>query len=78
MMDASFINFKCDYSMDEDDMIDDHVRDVHVVNGVQSLTPVQRIEVDTKIAFTLPSMLEIEVSGPEENIDPLPLYTQRS
>ena len=67
MIDITYTSFKCDLSMDEQEQIDDHVRDVHgVENGINSMKPVQRIEVDTKIAFTLPSILEIEISGPEK------------
>ena len=53
--------------MQEQDEIDDHIRNVHgIVGGVISMKPVQIIEVDTKIAFTLPSLLEIELVGPEK------------
>ena len=57
MMNASFINFKCDFTMDEDDMIDDHVRDVHDVDGIESMKPVQRIEVDTKLEMSSPKRI---------------------
>ena len=52
--------------MDEEDMINDHVYDVHNVNGISAMTPVQKIKVDTAQPFTLPSLLEIELSGPDK------------
>ena len=67
MMEFNFISFKCDISLEEDGEIDEHVKDVHgLVNGIGSLSQIQKIEVDTKIAFSLPSILEIEISGPEK------------
>ena len=55
---ATFISFKCDLQMDEEDMINDHVYDVHNVSGISAMKPVQKIKVDTGIDFTLPNLLE--------------------
>ena len=40
---------KCDYAMEEDGMIDEHVREVHNIAGIETMKPVQRIEGDTTI-----------------------------
>ena len=67
MIVISFISFKCDLPMVEQEEIDDHSRDVHgIVGGIQTLKPIQVIEVNTKIAFTLPSLLEIELLRPDK------------
>ena len=64
MIDVTYTSFKCDLAMQEQEEIDDHIRNVHGVEyGVNSMKPVQRIEVDTKIVFILPSILEIELVG---------------
>ena len=41
MITPTFISFKCDYQMDEEDMINDHVYDVHNVSGISAMKPVQ-------------------------------------
>ena len=64
IMVVSFSSFKCDLAMDEDGLIDEHVREVHGVPGIPSMTPVQRIEVDAKQEFNLPDLLDIEIAGP--------------
>ena len=67
MIEISFTSFKCDLPMMEQEEIDEHINNVHgVEGGVTTLKPVQIIEVDTKIAFTLPSLLEIELVGPDK------------
>ena len=66
MMDATFCSFKCDYAMEEDGVIDEHVREVHNIAGIESMKPVQRIEVDTKAEYVLPSLLDIEIFGPDK------------
>ena len=76
MINGVYINFKCDIQMDEEDMINDHVRDVHNVNGIRVMRPVQRIKVDTKIGVTLPNLLEIELSVPDKRSSQIhSLYT---
>ena len=49
MMEANFVSFKCDIAMEEDEMIDEHVKEVHNVPGIGAMTLVQRIEVDSKL-----------------------------
>ena len=67
MIEISFTSFKCDLPMMEQEEIDEHINNVHgVVGGVTTLKPVQVIEVDTKIAFTLPSLLDIELVEPDK------------
>ena len=67
MIDISFTSFKCDLPIMEQDEIDEHINNVHgIAGGVLTMKPVQIIEVDTKIPFTLPSLLEIELVGPEK------------
>ena len=66
MMEVAFLSFKCDLAMEEDEMIDEHVKEVHKVNGISAMTPVQRIEVDTKLEFTLPELQDIELMGPDK------------
>ena len=53
MMTAHFSSFKCDYEMQEEGIIDEHVRQVHNISGIEAMTPVQRIEVDTKVNFEI-------------------------
>ena len=58
-------------------MIEEHIGEVHNVAGIEALRPVQRIEVDMKITFALPSLLEIEVSGPDKRTTTIhSLYTR--
>ena len=48
--------------MAEQPEINEHIQDVHgILGGIEILKPMQIIEVDIKIAFTLPSLLEIEL-----------------
>ena len=37
MIQFTFINFKCDLLMDEDDQIDYHLKDVHAIGGISAL-----------------------------------------
>ena len=66
MMAHTFSSFKCDYEMEEEGIIDEHVRQVHNISGIEAMTPVQRIEVDTKVNFEIPDLLDLEVSGPDK------------
>ena len=66
MINAGFISFKCDLQMDEEDMINDHVYDVHNVSGIRAMKPVQKIKVDAQLPFTMPNLMEIELSGPDK------------
>ena len=53
--------------MAEEPRIEEHIEDVHgIEGGIETLKPMQVIEVDTKIAFTLPSLLEMELLGPDK------------
>ena len=53
--------------MTEQDKIDEHIKDVHgIEEGATSLKPLQQIEVDTKLTFSLPSALDIELVGPDK------------
>ena len=46
----------------EQEEIDDHLLDVHdIEGGASSLKPLQEIDMDTKITFSLPSLLDIEL-----------------
>ena len=63
---TSFVSFKCDLSMDEDGLIDEHIREVHDVPGIPAMKPIQRIEVDAKQEFSLPDLLDIEIAGPDK------------
>ena len=49
MIEISFSSFKCDLPMTEQEEIDEHVDNVHgIEGGVTTLNPVQVIDVDTK------------------------------
>ena len=52
--------------MQEEGIIDEHIRQVHNISGIEAMTPVQRIEVDTKVNFEIPDLLDLEVSGPDK------------
>ena len=71
MMVANFSSFKCDYEMQEEGIIDEHVRQVHNISGIEAMTPVQRIEVDTKVNFEIPDLLDLEISGPDKRANKL-------
>ena len=77
MMEVAFVSFKCDLAMEEDEMIDEHIKDVHKVNGLGAMTPVQRIEVDTKLEYTLPDLLDIELKGPASGTLSRSVYTKQ-
>ena len=67
MISISFISFLCYLPLGEQPAITDHIEDVHgVEEGIESLKEMQVIEVDTKIAFSLPSILDIELMGPDK------------
>ena len=61
--------------MQEDGIIDEHVRQVHNISGIEAMTPLQRIEVDTKVNFEIPDLLDLKVSGPDKRATKLTLYT---
>ena len=65
MITISFSSFKCGLPMTVQDEIDEHIYNVHgIEEGATSLKPIQEIDVDTKITFSLPSILDIELVGP--------------
>ena len=69
MITISFSSFKCGLPMIEQDKIDEHINNVDgVEEGATSLKPIQEIDVDTKITFSLPSLLDIELVGPDKRI----------
>ena len=62
MITISFSSFKCNLPMTVQEEIDEHIDNVHgIEGGATSLKPVQVIDVDTKITFSLPSLLDIEL-----------------
>ena len=40
MIQVSYVNFKCDLLMDEEDQITYHLNDVHGIAGISALKPV--------------------------------------
>ena len=65
MIDISFVSFQCYVALGEQPAIDHHMKCVHgIPNGIVSLKEKVEIEVDSKSAFTLPSLLDIELLGP--------------
>ena len=77
MISQHFTSFKCDYEMEEEGIIDEHVRSVHNISGIEAMTPIQRIEVDTKVSFEIPDLLDLEVSGPDKRATKIDsLYTR--
>ena len=65
MIKVAFTTFKCNLRLVEQDQINEHYLNVHNIEGVTSLSPLQAIEVDSKVAFALPSLLKIEGAGPD-------------
>ena len=53
MITTSWISFKCDLQMEEDEMIDEHIKEVHNVSGLNSMKPAQKIQVDAKWMLTM-------------------------
>merc|ERR1712237_73682 len=47
-------------------MMDEHVNEVHNINGLSSMKPAQKIQVDAKMEFTLPDLQDIEILGPDK------------
>ena len=77
VMSATFVSFKCDYQMDEDGVIDEHVRQVHHISGIAAMTSIQRIEVDNKLSFEISDLTDLEVSGPDKRVTKIEsLYTR--
>ena len=67
MVTISFISFMCYEISGEQPAIDDHVETVHgFTDGVEMLKENQIIQVDSKITLTLPSLLDIELLGPDK------------
>ena len=67
MITIIFTSFMCCLPLGNQRAIDEHVEDIHgFTDGVDELKEDQRIQVDSKIAFTLPSLLDIELMGPEK------------
>lgn len=65
MIDSIFHTFKCNFEYFHQDDVDDHSRDVH--GAIPStLKPLNTIEIDTKIPFTLNPAHDIEQVGPEK------------
>ena len=65
--------------MIDQDHIDEHYQDVHgIEGGAIKLSPLQEIEVDTKIAFTLPTLQEIEQIGPDKRVQVFSSIYRRS
>ena len=66
MITISYASFMCYEISGEQPAIDDHVETVHgLTDGVETLKENQVIQVDSKITFTLPSLLDIELLGPD-------------
>ena len=64
MISISYISFMCYEISGEQPAIDDHIETVHgIIEGVETLKEHQVIQVDSKITFTLPSLLDIELLG---------------
>lgn len=78
MITISYLVFKCNLTLIDQDYIDEHYQDVHgIEGGAIKLSHLQEIEVDTKIAFTLPSLQEIEQVGPDKRVQIISsVYTQ--
>ena len=67
MITVSYISFMCFEISSEQPAIDDHVETVHgFTDGVETLKENQIIQVDSKVTFTLPSLLDIELLGPDK------------
>ena len=66
MITLSYASFMCYEISGEQPAIDDHIETVHgIVNGIKTLKEHQVIQVDSKINFVLPSLLDIELLGPD-------------
>ena len=67
MITLSFISFICYHQFGDQRAIDEHVEEIHgFTDGVTELSQKQTIEVDSKIAFNLPSLLDVELLGPDK------------
>ena len=67
MITLCFTSFMCCQSLGDQRAINEHVEEIHgFTDGVDGLKEDQIIEVDSKIAFTLPSLLDIELLGPDK------------
>ena len=71
MMQHTFSSFKCGYVMDKEGIIDQHLRQVHGIKGIQALTPAQEIVVDTAKPFDCTDLLDLEISGPNKRANKL-------
>ena len=60
MINVAFSTFKCNIVLVEQDHITEHYEEVHGIPLATSLSPLQKIEVDTSIAFVCPSLMQIE------------------
>ena len=67
MVTISFASFMCYEISGEQPAIDDHVEIVHgFTDGVEMLKENQVIQVDSKLTLVLPSLLDIELLGPDK------------
>ena len=67
MITISYVTFKCNLQLTDQDHVNEHYRNVHGLGGgAATLIPFQEIEVDTKIPFTVPDLQTIEQVGPDK------------
>ena len=66
MITVQYHSFKCSLNLYQQEQIDGHCEIVHGISAPESLKPVQKIEVDSKLTYTLPSALDIEHVGSDK------------
>jgi hypothetical protein len=64
MIQVIYINFKCNKQIFEQDQIKKHLKDVHGAR-IAIMKPIQEINVDKKLEFSLPDIMDIELAGPD-------------
>ena len=66
MITVTYSSFMCEAIAGEHPAITDHIEIVHgIEDGIETLSEFQVIQVDSKISFVIPSLLDIELLGPD-------------
>ena len=67
MINTSYIIFKCNLNLLDQDHVDEHYLDVHSLEGgAAALIQLEEIEVNTKLPFSVPDLQAIEKLGPDK------------
>lgn len=79
MINTSYIIFKCNLNLLDQDHVDEYYLAVHGLEGGAAVfTQLEEMEVDTKIPFTVPDLQTIEKLGPVKRIQVFTSFYKQS